>query len=102
MAYKPYFSVSGHFSRCPKSELPTDLATFRNRPTELEWAEGGAGGAGTGATVGRRFAGKGVGTGGLWATLPGAVTVARVNASSTPPQARGRRRAVEKRARGRC
>ncbi len=41
MAYKPYFSVSVHFSRCPKAELPADLATLRNRLTELEWAKGG-------------------------------------------------------------
>ena len=37
MAYKPYFSVSVHFSRCPKAELPADLATLRNCLTELEW-----------------------------------------------------------------
>ncbi len=29
------------FLRRPKAELPADLATLRNRLTELEWAEGG-------------------------------------------------------------
>ena len=39
LVYKPYFSVSMHYSRCPKAGFPADLATLRNRLTELEWAE---------------------------------------------------------------
>ena len=40
MVYKPCFFVCVYYSRCLKAELPADLATLRNRLTQLEWGGG--------------------------------------------------------------